>query len=85
MAAWIYFLCAVTSTLLAVLVGRARARRPVRLLTWVALGFVGLSINNLVLFVDQVVAVDTDLHLLREGTALTALCVLLFGLIWESR
>ncbi|HEX3825941.1 MAG TPA: DUF5985 family protein [Sporichthyaceae bacterium] len=85
MAAWIYFVCAVTSIVLAVLVVRAWARSPVRLLMWIAMGFLGLSMENVVLFVDEVITVHTDLHLLREATALTALCVLLFGLIWESQ
>jgi hypothetical protein len=52
---------------------------------WVGLGFVGLAADNVVLLADEVVAVHSDLHLLREFTGLTAVCTLLFGLIWESR
>jgi hypothetical protein len=52
---------------------------------WVALGFAGLALNNIVLFIDQVLVPDVDLHALRDASALAAVSVLLFGLIWESR
>jgi hypothetical protein len=52
---------------------------------WVALGFIGLALNNVILFVDQVIAKDADLHTVRNFSGLAAVAVLLFGLIWESR
>jgi hypothetical protein len=52
---------------------------------WVALGFIGLAANNVILFVDRVIAKDTDLQTLRDFSGLAAVAVLLFGLIWESR
>ena len=85
MAAVVYFLCALTSVACAALLVRSWRRSPVRLLMWVALGFVGLALNNVILFVDRVVAKDTDLHTLRDLSGLAAVSVLLFGLIWESR
>ncbi|HEX3614707.1 MAG TPA: DUF5985 family protein [Sporichthyaceae bacterium] len=85
MAAFVYSLCAVSSILCAVLLMRSWSRERVRLLMWVGLGFVGLAADNVVLLADEVVAVHSDLHLLREFTGLTAVCTLLFGLIWESR
>ncbi len=81
----VYFLCAATSIACAALVVRSWRRTPVRLLAWVTLGFVGLAANNVILFVDKIVVPDTNLNVLREGSALAAVTVLLFGLIWESR
>jgi hypothetical protein len=85
MAAFVYFLCAATSIVCAGLVVRAWRRSAVHLLAWVALGFVGLAVNNVILFVDRFVVPDTDLQLARDGSGLAAVSVLLFGLIWESR
>jgi hypothetical protein len=85
MAAAVYAMCAVTSVICAVLLVRAWRRSPVRLLMWVAMGFVGLAVNNIALFIDRVMTPDTDLHWLRDLSGLAAISVLLFGLIWESR
>lgn len=84
-AAIVYFGCAATSIVCAGLVVRAWRRSAVRLLAWVALGFVGLAVNNVILFLDRVVVPDTDLNVLREGSGLAAVAVLLFGLVWESK
>ncbi|MBW3654045.1 MAG: DEAD/DEAH box helicase [Actinobacteria bacterium] len=56
-----------------------------RLLLWAALGFTGLAVNNLLLVVDERVLPGTDLGVLRDVSALVAVSVLLFGLIWEGR
>jgi hypothetical protein len=85
MAAGVYFLCALTSVACAVLLIRSWRRSRVRLLMWVALGFTALAVNNVILFVDRVLARASDLHVLRDISGLAAVSVLLFGLIWESR
>jgi hypothetical protein len=85
MATLVYFLCAATSIGCAVLLMRSWHRSRIRLLLWSALGFTGLAVNNVLLFVDHVVNEDTDLLMLRDVSGLAALAVLLFGLIWESR
>ena len=85
MAAVVYFVCALASVLCAALLVRSWRRSPLRLLMWVALGFVGLAVNNVVLFVDRVVAPDSDLHVIRDVSGLAAVSLILFGLIWESR
>lgn len=85
MASLVYFLCALTSVGCAALLVRQWRRRHVRLLMWSALGFTGLAINNVLLFVDHVLVPDSDLLVLRDVSGLAALSVLLFGLIWESR
>ena len=85
MAAVVYALCAVTSTFVAFLLIRGYRRNKARLQMWSCLCFIGLAINNLLLFVDLVVVPAMDLSLARQGTALVALMLLVIGLIWESR
>ena len=85
MATVVYFLCATTSVLCAALLLRSWQSSRVPLLMWSALGFTGLAVNNVLLFVDRVIVPDYDLSVLRDASALVALGVLLFGLIWESK
>jgi len=85
MPEFVYVLCALTSMLCAVLLWRAYRGTRSRLLLWSTLCFTGLAINNVLLFVDLLVVPDTDLRLLRSGSAVVALALLLYGLVWESR
>ena len=85
MAETIYLLCAATSVVAAILLLRTWRRRGTRLLLWSSLCFVGLAVNNIILFVDVVVVPGVDLIALRTGTALASVLLLLFGLIWEAR
>jgi hypothetical protein len=85
MAETVYVLCAVTSIVCATMLWRGFLASRTRLLFWSSLCFVILAVNNTLLFVDLVVVPDVDLSILRKGTALCALAVLLYGLVWESR
>ena len=85
MAEAVYLLCAGTSLMCAWLLVRGYRRTRVRLLFWTATCFVGLSVNNALLFVDLVMVPDIDLSVWRGLTALASLGLLLFGLIWEGR
>lgn len=79
-----YTLCALTSLLCAGLLIRSYLARPMRLLLWAALCFIGLAANNVLLFVDLQVLTGVDLRVWRDVTGFAAVSVLLFGLIWES-
>jgi hypothetical protein len=81
----VYVLCALTSVLCAGLLLRAYRANRTRLLLWSTLCFIGLGINNILLFVDIVLVPDIDLQIFRTGSALLALVLLTIGLIWESR
>jgi heme/copper-type cytochrome/quinol oxidase subunit 4 len=85
LATIIYVLCALTSVLCAVMLLRAYAASRVRLLLWSGLCFVGLAINNIVLFVDVRVLPETDLSMIRTVPALAGVAILIYGLVWESR
>ena len=84
MAEAVYLLCAITSIVCAALLVRSYGKQRTRLLMWSALCFVGLAINNILMFVDLVVLPDLDMSLLRSGTALVAVVLLLIGLLWED-
>ena len=55
-----------------------------RLLLWTGVCFAGLAANNLLLFVDKVVAQGVDLSQWRSVPALVGLAALLGALIWEA-
>ena len=84
MAAIVYVLCTLTSLACAVLLLRAYKSSRARLLFWSGLCFVGLALNNALLFVDRHILPDTDLSVLRSLPALAGLLLLLYGLVWEA-
>ncbi|HEX9938366.1 MAG TPA: DUF5985 family protein [Longimicrobium sp.] len=84
MATVIYLLCALTSLACAVLLLRGYARNRVRLLLWVGLCFVGLTLNNVLLLIDMRVVPSMDLSLWRSLPALAGLMLLIYGLVWET-
>ena len=50
---------------------------------WSAICFAGLTINNIVLFLDLVVFPSIDLRLARVIPALVGMLFLLYGFIWD--
>ena len=80
----VYILCAVTSLACAVMLLRGYRRSGAKLLLWSCVCFFGLCLNNVVLFADMVLLPDWNLLLLRSGTALVSLLVLVYGLVWSS-
>jgi len=84
MAAVIYGLCALVALVCTALLVRAYRASRYRLLFWSAMCFAGLTANNVLLFMDKIILPSMDLSLVRILTALAALGVLLFGLIWDS-
>lgn len=79
-----YAIGVLTSILCAVLLIRAYLNERTRLLLWCSLCFVGLALNNVLLFADLFVVPEIDLELWRSVTALVALSLMLIGLIWEE-
>jgi hypothetical protein len=84
MAEVIYVMCALTSTLCAALLGRAYLQTRSAMLLWSLAGFIGLAMNNILLFVDLVMVPEADLSIARTGTALAGVGLLVAGLIWED-
>jgi hypothetical protein len=80
----IYILGALVVGLCAVMLFRAYAKSKQRLLFWSGLCFLGLTMSNLLVFVDLVMIPDVNLYPLRLWTAAIATMLLVFGLVWES-
>jgi hypothetical protein len=83
-AASVYILSALVSLASAVLLLRSFAHTRSRLLFWAGLCFVGLSLNNILLFVDKVLATDVDLSTWRALPALGGMLLLVYGLVAEE-
>jgi Family of unknown function (DUF5985) len=83
-AATVYILSAVISLACAALLLRSYMQVRTGLLLWAAVCFLGLTLNNLLLFVDKVVVDEVDLSLWRTIPALAGTLALVFGLLWEE-
>jgi hypothetical protein len=77
-------MAALTSLTCTILLIREYLRKRIRLLLWCALCFVGLTINNIMLFMDLVVFPEVDLRLIRLLASLGGMLFLLYGFIWET-
>lgn len=84
MAESVYILCMLTSLVCAFLLLRSYRSSRTRLLMWSSLCFVGLALNNMLLFADLVIVPEVDLSLWRNAVAFAALAVLLIGFILDS-
>lgn len=85
MAAIIYTLCALTSSWCAWLLLRSYWRNAYKLLFWSGLCFIGLSVSNVLLVLDRLVFLGVDLSVWRLMVALSAMLLLLHGLISERK
>ncbi|HZT75662.1 MAG TPA: DUF5985 family protein [Vicinamibacterales bacterium] len=84
MAEAVYLLCVAMSTGCAIVLMRMYARRRTPLLLWSSLCFVGLALNNLLLFVDLIILPQVDLSVARAATGAVATLLLVIGLIWSE-
>lgn len=84
MAELIYALCAVTSLVAALLLLRQYRTVRTALLLWSCVGFFGLALNNVLLFIDLGVFTGSDLSAPRAIAGAVAMLTLVYGLIWEA-
>lgn len=80
----VFVLCALVSTICAVMLFVGYRRSRTRLLFWSSLCFAGLAINNVLLMIDFVMVAGIDFTLYRSVIALAAVMLLVYGLITES-
>jgi len=78
-------LCAITALTCTVLLLRAYRASGFNLLFWSAVCFAGLTVNNVLLFVDLVLVPDVDLLLWRNVAAVLGVGTLLLSLIWNTQ
>lgn len=85
MIAGTFVLCMTTALACAALLLRSYASSRVPLLLWSGLFFLGLAINNALVYVDVVVTPDTlDLDVVRKLPALAGAWLLLFAVLRED-
>jgi hypothetical protein len=84
MATAVYLLSALVSLASAVLLLRSYASTRTGLLLWAGLCFLGLTLNNLLLFVGEEIATDADLSTWRAVPALAGMLLLVYGLVMEE-
>jgi hypothetical protein len=84
MAEAVYLLCVGASAGCAFALLRTYSRRRTRLLLWSSLCFIGLAINNALLFVDLIILPAVDLSILRGAIGAIATLLLVVGLIWDA-
>jgi hypothetical protein len=84
MATLVYALCALTSLACAVLLVRGYLGSRARLLLWSALCFVGLALNNVLLFIDMRIVPEIDLSAWRSIPAVVGVALLIYGLVWDA-
>jgi len=84
MASIVYSLCAATALFCTYLLFSAYCRTHSRLLFWSGLCFAGLTLNNILLVADKLIYTTVNLIVWRDATALLAMVVLLYGLIWHA-
>lgn len=85
LAAIVYVLSTLTSGLCGWLLLAGYRRSRTRLLFWCGLCFVGLAVDNALLFVDVVVIPDVSLAAWRGLPGVAGLAALIGGLVWEAR
>src|SRR5688572_21481746 len=84
MAETVYLLCALTSFACALVLVRGHRRTRSAVLFWSGVCFIGLALNNILLFTDLVILPSIDLSLVRTIPAALGILALLCALIWES-
>jgi hypothetical protein len=82
MAIVIYALCAVTCLVSAWLLLRGYRRSGHRLLFWGGLCFVLLTVSNTLNITDRIAGPELNLIPARLATAMAAVLLILFALIW---
>ena len=84
MAEGIYLLCGATSLIAALLLFRQYTARRTALLLWSCIAFLGLVLNNVLLYVDLAMLEAIDLSLVRTLAGTIGMLALVYGLIWEA-
>ena len=85
MDAALYILTIITTLVCSILLLRAYIRVRNRLLLWSGLCFVGLTIDNVLVFADIIMFPALDLYTYRLASAAISISLLLFGLVWERQ
>jgi hypothetical protein len=84
----VYILCTITSLVCTVMLFRGYKISGFRLLLWSALCFAALTVENVMLYLDLVILKDIEdisLVVWRKVPGLVGVCLILYGLVWDSK
>ncbi len=84
----VYILCTITSLVCTGMLFRGYKVSGFRLLLWSSLCFAALTVENVMLYLDLVVFKDIEeitLVVWRKVPGLVGICLLLYGLVWDSK
>jgi hypothetical protein len=81
----IYLLCALTSLGTALFLFRYYLRRRTRLLLWSCIAFLGLVVNNVLVYLDLGLLPETDLSLARTIGGAAGMLALAYALASEPQ
>lgn len=84
MTALVYILCFATSSTCAALLMRSYFITRTRLLLWSSIAFLCLAVNNFFVLADIILFPDINLLWARYAAAFAAVCVLIYGFVWEA-
>lgn len=84
MDAVVYVLCSLTGLCCSILLFRGYRQNKVRLLFWMANGFVGFTLSNILLVLDQKIVHNMDLSIHRTIPAFLGMVIMVYGLIAEE-
>jgi hydrogenase/urease accessory protein HupE len=85
MAGLVYVLSAGTAFVCAALLWRSYRKNGVRLLFWSGVCFLGLTVENVLLYVDRIKFPRIDLSMPRHIVGLAAFLALVFSLAWDDK
>jgi hypothetical protein len=83
-AAVVYVLCALTSLACAIMLLRSARRGGPRLVLWSGICFAALTLENVLLLLDNIVFPEVNLAIARNAVGLVGPALLLFALISEA-
>jgi hypothetical protein len=84
MAAYVYALCALLSMGCTWMLLKQYRRSRVAIVLWTLIGFFGVSLNNILLFIDLMIGPAYDLTMIRLFVSFFGLGISVSGLLWDS-
>jgi hypothetical protein len=80
----IYLLCAATSLVASWMLLRYYFLSRTPLLLWSCIGFAGLAVNNVLVYLDLVLFQEVDLSIVRTLTGAIGMIAIVYGLTRET-
>ncbi|MEP6883581.1 MAG: DUF5985 family protein [Gammaproteobacteria bacterium] len=80
-----YALCALVSVACAAFSLQQYLANGSKFLRWATLCFMGLAVNNILIYLDDILHRGGDFFMWRAAAALAGMTAFIYGLIWDWR